>query len=58
MRRLFLELLACEAGATAAEYALIIAIVGTGIALAAVALGLSISGALSSASGCIDGTTC
>ena len=58
MRRLFLELLACESGATAAEYALILAIVGTGLALAAVALGTAISGGLSSAAGCIDGTTC
>jgi pilus assembly protein Flp/PilA len=58
MRRLFLEFLACESGATAAEYALIIAIVGTGIAVAAVALGTAISGGLMSASTCIDGTSC
>jgi len=58
MRRLISELLACEAGGTAAEYALIIAIVGTGIALGAVALGTAISGGLMSASSCIDGTTC
>jgi pilus assembly protein Flp/PilA len=58
MRRLIVELLACDAGATAAEYALILAIVGTGIAVAAVALGTAISGGLVSASSCIQGTTC
>jgi pilus assembly protein Flp/PilA len=58
MRRLIIELLACEAGATAAEYALILAIVGGGIALAAVALGTAVSGVMSSSAGCIAGTTC
>jgi len=56
MRRLIIELLACEAGATAAEYALILAIVGGGIALAALALGTAISGTMSSAASCIAGT--
>ena len=58
LRRIMTELLACESGASAAEYALILAIVGTGIALAAVALGIAIGGGLVSASSCIDGTTC
>lgn len=44
-----------ESGASAAEYALILAIIGTGIAVAAVALGTSISGAMNSAKTCIDG---
>lgn len=38
-----------EAGAAAAEYALILAVVGGGIAAAALALGVSISGAINSA---------
>ncbi|SLJ88795.1 Flp family type IVb pilin [Novosphingobium mathurense] len=42
-----------EAGASAAEYALILAIVGTGIAVAAIALGSSISGAMDGAADCI-----
>lgn len=51
-----------ESGASAAEYALILAIVGTGIAVAAYGLGTSISGAMNNASDCIDeaagGTGC
>ena len=43
-----------ESGASAAEYALILAIVGTGIAVAAIALGTSIGGALNNASNCIN----
>ena len=39
-----------ELGAAAAEYALILAVVGGGIALAAAALGLSISGVMNRAS--------
>ncbi|WP_411290902.1 Flp family type IVb pilin [Sphingorhabdus sp.] len=35
-----------ESGASAAEYALILAIIGSGIAIAAVALGDAISGSL------------
>ena len=38
-----------ESGAAAAEYALILAIVGSGIALAALALGTAISGAITNA---------
>ena len=40
-------------GASAAEYALILAIVGTGIAVAAFTLGKSISNAMNKASNCI-----
>lgn len=43
-----------ESGASAAEYALILAIVGTGIALAAWNLGGAISGAMSDATKCIE----
>jgi pilus assembly protein Flp/PilA len=45
-----------EAGASAAEYALILAIVGSGIALAAVALGGSISSAMTRAGARLDAT--
>jgi pilus assembly protein Flp/PilA len=50
----FLNMLRDDSGASAAEYALILAIVGGAIALAAVTLGTSISGALDQASTCID----
>jgi pilus assembly protein Flp/PilA len=43
-----------DSGASAAEYALILAIVGTGIAVAAYTLGTSISGAMGKASNCIN----
>ena len=42
-----------ESGASAAEYALILAIVGTGIAGAAFYLGTSITTAMNTASDCI-----
>jgi len=42
-----------DSGASAAEYALILAIVGTGIALAAWQLGDSVSKAMNEASNCI-----
>lgn len=42
-----------ETGASAAEYALILAIVGAGIAGAAFVLGGAITGAMSDASDCI-----
>jgi pilus assembly protein Flp/PilA len=44
-----------DSGASAAEYALILAIVGSGIAVAAVSLSGSISGALDRAKTEIDG---
>lgn len=46
-----------DSGASAAEYALILAIVGTGIAVAAYGLGTSISGAMNKASNCINNGT-
>ena len=42
-----------ECGASAAEYALILAIVGSGIAVAAFTLGTNISTAMTDAGGCI-----
>ncbi|WP_240309369.1 MULTISPECIES: Flp family type IVb pilin [Sphingomonas] len=50
----FLTMMKDEAGASAAEYALILAIVGTGIAVAAVTLGNSIAGAMGRATTCIN----
>jgi len=46
-----------ETGASAAEYALILAIIGAGIAGAAFLLGEAITDAMETASDCIDGTT-
>ncbi len=49
-----------EDGASAAEYALILAIVGAGIAGAAIVLGGAIATAMNEAATCIstDGATC
>jgi pilus assembly protein Flp/PilA len=49
----FINMLRDDSGASAAEYALILAIVGTGIALAAIGLGGKISTAMNSAGTCI-----
>lgn len=46
-----------ESGASAAEYALILAIIGTGIAVASIALGTSISTAMNDAGTCIKTPT-
>jgi pilus assembly protein Flp/PilA len=43
-----------ESGATAAEYALILAIVGAAVAAAAIFLGAQIAGAINSAASCIS----
>lgn len=53
----FINMLKDESGASAAEYALILALVGVGIATAAVVLGDAITGAMNSATSCIDGAT-
>jgi pilus assembly protein Flp/PilA len=50
----FVSMLRDQSGASAAEYALILAIIGGAIALAAVTLGGSISNALGKASNCIN----
>jgi pilus assembly protein Flp/PilA len=52
----FVKMMKDEAGASAAEYALILAIVGTGIAGAAVLLGNSITGAMTRATTQINAT--
>jgi len=49
----FVQFFQDESGASAAEYALILAIVGAGIAVASLALGGSISTAMNSAGTCI-----
>lgn len=56
----FIRMMKDESGAAAAEYALILAIVGTAIALAAIGLGQTISNSMNSASTCISskGQTC
>lgn len=53
----FIRMLEDQSGASAAEYALILAIVGTAIALAALALGNAVSGAMNNASACINQPT-
>lgn len=49
----FIKMLKDQSGASAAEYALILAIIGTGIALAAIYLGGQITHAMNSAGSCI-----
>ena len=58
--RTFINLMRDDSGASAAEYALILAIVGAAIAVAAIALGNTISNAMNSASLCISshGSSC
>lgn len=59
LTNLIARLVRDDSGASAAEYALILAIIGAGIAAASLALGNSISGAMSSAGDCIsDATSC
>lgn len=50
----FIRMIKDESGASAAEYALILAIVGAAIAIAAVTLGGSISSAMNNAAKCIN----
>ena len=50
----FVNMLKDESGASAAEYALILAIVGTAIAAAAIFLGNTIANSMNQAAGCID----
>ncbi len=58
MTKFFVEMLRDESGASAAEYALILAIVTTGIAGAAVALGGAIDNAITTAASCISQAGC
>jgi pilus assembly protein Flp/PilA len=57
----FINMLKDQSGASAAEYALILAIVGGAIALAAIALGGAVSNSMNRAKNCITtpgSTTC
>lgn len=54
----FLAFLGDETGASAAEYALILAIVGGGIALAAMTLGNSIGTGVNNMTECIETKAC
>jgi pilus assembly protein Flp/PilA len=56
----FIKMLRDDSGASAAEYALILAIVGSAIAVAAIALGGTISNAMNTAGDCISsqGASC
>lgn len=60
MTKLLKNLWNDESGASAAEYALILAIVGTAIAAASIFLGKTISNSMNDASTCIstNGVTC
>jgi pilus assembly protein Flp/PilA len=51
---LLIKLLKDRSGASAAEYALILAIVGAALAVAAFALGQTIANAINRADGCIS----
>ena len=51
------KMLIDETGATAAEYALILAIVGTAIAAGAIVLGVAITNAVNDAAACIANTS-
>ena len=57
MIKLITSFLADDSGASAAEYALILAIVGTGIAGAAFARGGAMSNSMNKAVNCINSTT-
>lgn len=48
-----INLMRDDSGASAAEYALILAIIGAAIALAAIALGNAVAGAMNRASNCV-----
>ena len=52
----FVSMLKDQSGASAAEYALILAIIGAGIAIAAYNLGTAISTSMSKAGSCINRT--
>jgi pilus assembly protein Flp/PilA len=49
----FIQMLNDDSGAAAAEYALILAIIGSGLALAAYNLGTKISAAMDKAGNCV-----
>jgi pilus assembly protein Flp/PilA len=52
----FIKMIRDESGASAAEYALILAIVGSAIVIAAIALGSAVGTSINSAADCITTT--
>ena len=50
----FINMLRDDSGASAAEYALFLAIIGAAIALAAIALGQAVATAMNRASNCVS----
>ena len=57
----FVKMLNDQSGASAAEYALILAIIGGAIALAAIGLGTAVSGSMNRAANCVtahNGSNC
>lgn len=57
MMKTFVNMLRDESGASAAEYALILAIIGGAIALAAIGLGGAVKNSMDRASNCISTST-
>jgi pilus assembly protein Flp/PilA len=53
----FINMLKDDSGASAAEYALILAIIGSVIAIAAIGLAKAVGNAMDNASACISGTS-
>jgi pilus assembly protein Flp/PilA len=53
----FIRMLKDESGASAAEYALILAIIGSVIAVAAIGLAQAVGGAMNRAASCISSTS-
>jgi pilus assembly protein Flp/PilA len=53
----FINMLRDQSGASAAEYALILAIVGSAIALAAIGLGGAVSNSMNRATNCIGNSS-
>ena len=53
----FINMIRDDSGASAAEYALLLALIGVGIAFAAFGLGGAIKNELNEATNCIEATT-
>lgn len=53
----FMKMMRDESGASAAEYAMILAIIGTGLAIGALYLGGTIGNAVNGAGNCINNPT-
>ena len=53
----FIKMIKDENGGSAAEYALILAIIGAAVAIASILLGNAIGGAMNDATGCLEANT-